>query len=68
VTDHGPGIPAEQQDQVFERFWRARPDAQGTGLGLPIARQIAQAHGGDLTVLSPGPDGDGSAFTLTLRR
>jgi signal transduction histidine kinase len=48
--------------------WRARPDAQGTGLGLPIARQIAQAHGGDLTVLSPGPDGDGSAFTLTLRR
>jgi signal transduction histidine kinase len=68
VTDHGPGIPAEQQDQVFERFWRARPDAQGTGLGLPIARQIAQAHGGDLTVLSPGPDGDGCAFTLTLRR
>jgi signal transduction histidine kinase len=50
------------------RVWRARPDAQGTGLGLPIAGQIAQAHGGDLTVLSPGPDGDGTAFTLTLRR
>ena len=66
VTDHGPGIPAEQQERIFERFWRARPDAGGTGLGLPIARQVALAHGGDLTVTSPGPAGDGAAFRLTL--
>ncbi|HEX5944879.1 MAG TPA: HAMP domain-containing sensor histidine kinase [Acidimicrobiales bacterium] len=68
VTDHGPGVPSEEQDRVFERFWRGRPDTPGTGLGLPIARQIAAAHGGSLTVRSPGPDGDGSVFTLRLRR
>jgi signal transduction histidine kinase len=67
VTDHGPGIPAAQQAQVFGRFWRA--DGGGAaGLGLPIARQVAEAHGGALTLHSPGPDGDGCAFTLTLRR
>jgi signal transduction histidine kinase len=68
VTDHGPGIPDDEQDHVFERFWRGRPDTPGTGLGLPIARQIALAHGGDVTVRSPGPAGDGATFTLTLRR
>jgi signal transduction histidine kinase len=71
VTDHGPGIPADQQDHIFERFWRARPHdpaAPGTGLGLPIAAQVAQAHGGTLTVTSPGPTGDGTVFTLTLPR
>lgn len=68
VTDHGPGVPSEEQDRVFERFWRGRLDTPGTGLGLPIARQIAAAHGGSLTVRSPGPDGDGSVFTLRLRR
>ncbi|WP_433364460.1 HAMP domain-containing sensor histidine kinase [Actinoplanes sp. CA-142083] len=65
VTDHGPGVPAEQHQRVFERFRRdARP---GHGLGLPIARQIAEAHGGELTVTSPGPSGDGAVFRLTLR-
>lgn len=68
VTDHGPGVPSEEQDRVFERFWRGRPDTAGTGLGLPIARQIAAAHGGSLAVRSPGPDGDGAVFTLRLRR
>lgn len=65
VTDHGPGIPASEQERVFERFWRSgtRP---GTGLGLPIARQIAQAHGGDLTLRSPGASGDGCEFRLGL--
>ncbi|HEY8545373.1 MAG TPA: HAMP domain-containing sensor histidine kinase [Acidimicrobiales bacterium] len=76
VADHGPGVPADQQERVFERFWRA-PGADrdrdagsgsGSGLGLPIARQVARAHGGDVTVTSPGPDGDGAVFTLTLRR
>ena len=69
VTDHGPGIPAEQQERIFERFWRARPDdarAAGAGLGLPIARQVAEAHNGALTVRSPLPAGPGAAFTLSL--
>ena len=68
VTDHGPGIAEDEQAHIFERFWRGRPDTHGTGLGLPIARQIAEAHGGTLTLASPGPSGDGTTFTLTLRR
>ena len=69
VTDHGSGVPADQQERIFERFWRADSGVgDGTGLGLPIARQVARAHGGRVAVTSPGPDGDGSVFTLTLRR
>jgi signal transduction histidine kinase len=74
VTDHGPGVPSDRQERIFERFWRGPsegPEAGpggGTGLGLPIARQIAAAHGGGLTVRSPGPAGDGARFELRLRR
>jgi signal transduction histidine kinase len=68
VTDHGPGLPADQRERVFQRFWRGRDDAAGTGLGLPIASQIAGAHGGAVTVESPGPAGDGCVFRLTVRR
>jgi signal transduction histidine kinase len=52
VSDTGPGIPSEDLERVFERFYRADPartpgaDPGGTGLGLPIARQIAARHGG----------------------
>jgi signal transduction histidine kinase len=66
VTDEGPGIPPGEREHIFERFWRARHDQPGTGLGLPIARQIALAHGGSLTVTSRAPKG--SAFRLDLRR
>ncbi|PSL04574.1 signal transduction histidine kinase [Haloactinopolyspora alba] len=71
VTDHGPGIPAGEQADVFARFWSgeretAGHDSAGTGLGLPIARQVAEAHGGWLTLSSPGPDGDGCVFRLSL--
>lgn len=68
VTDHGPGIPTDRQDRVFERFWRDGSAGGASGLGLPIARQVALAHGGDLQLRSPGPDGDGCVFTLRLRR
>ncbi|MFC7532991.1 ATP-binding protein [Actinoplanes sp. GCM10030250] len=68
VTDHGAGIPPAEQEGAFQRFWRSRTDVAGTGLGLPIASQVALAHGGDLTLASPGPAGDGCAFRLTLRR
>jgi signal transduction histidine kinase len=68
VMDSGPGIPAESLSRIFERFYRtdsARSRAQGgTGLGLAIARQLALAHGGDLTA-GNRPEG-GAAFTLRL--
>lgn len=68
VTDHGSGIPSAEQGRIFQRFWRNRHDVEGTGLGLPIANQVALAHGGQLTVTSPGPAGDGCVFRLILRK
>jgi signal transduction histidine kinase len=52
VEDSGPGIPAGERDRVFERFVRLVPagGAPGSGLGLPIARWIAEQHGGALTL------------------
>jgi signal transduction histidine kinase len=52
VGNNGPGIPPERVPRVFERFYRARGDEQtpGHGLGLSIARELARAHGGDLTL------------------
>lgn len=67
VRDAGPGIPRDQQGRIFEKFGRVDvPGASkpGTGLGLFIARSIAEAHGGSLDV-SSGPE-PGSIFTLTL--
>jgi two-component system sensor histidine kinase SenX3 len=67
VTDHGKGIPAQEQSRIFERFYRS-PSVEeripGSGIGLSIAHQILQAHGGDLTVKSqPG----NTTFTLFLK-
>jgi signal transduction histidine kinase len=67
VRDSGPGIPAEEQERIFEKFGRANvPGASkpGSGLGLFIARSIAEAHGGSLEMSSGGEPG--STFTLTL--
>ncbi len=76
VTDTGPGVPEGDRERIFDRLVRldrARthdpaeaPARGGTGLGLPIARGIARAHGGDLRCL-PRPDAHpGAAFELTL--
>ncbi len=66
VEDSGPGIPAEQHGLIFERFGRANVGLgkPGTGLGLFIARSIAEAHGGALSVVSA--PGKGAVFTLEL--
>lgn len=68
VADTGTGIAPADLPQVFERFWRADSSRSratgGSGLGLPIARQLAQAHGGTITVASHA--GEGSTFTVTL--
>jgi signal transduction histidine kinase len=67
VRDTGPGIPRDQQARIFEKFGRAEVEGgskPGTGLGLFIARSIAETHGGSLEVTS-GVE-PGSTFTLTL--
>jgi signal transduction histidine kinase len=65
VTDTGGGIPADQVPLIFDRF-STGDDGQhrGTGLGLPLVRAVARAHGGNVTVSSTV--GEGSAFELTL--
>ena len=67
VSDRGPGIPAEQQRLIFEKFGRAKlgdKTKPGTGLGLYIARSIAEAHGGGIAVEST--PNRGATFTVTL--
>ena len=67
VRDEGPGIPKEQQDRIWQRFYQvdpARGRDRGAGLGLSIVRQIARLHGGTVTLESA--PGAGSAFTLHL--
>ena len=67
VRDSGPGIPRNQQTRIFQKFGRAEVEGgskPGTGLGLFIARSIAEAHGGSLDVNS-GVE-PGATFTLTL--
>ena len=68
VTDTGPGIPEDEQARIFERFYRspAVRDAQGVGLGLYLAREIAAANGGYIKVTSR--PGKGSTFSLFLPR
>jgi signal transduction histidine kinase len=69
VSDTGSGIPPEDLPYVFDRFWkgdrsRSRTGGMGSGLGLAIARQLVQAHGGQIDVEST--EGRGTTFTIEL--
>jgi len=66
VADHGPGIPADEVDRVFERFYRSPRvlEKEGLGLGLYITRLLVQAHGGQIRVESE--EGRGSSFHVLL--
>jgi two-component system sensor histidine kinase KdpD len=65
VSDRGPGIPAGDEELIFERFRRGtHPGVRGVGLGLAVSRAIAKAHGGTLT--ASRRDGGGATFRLTL--
>ena len=65
LTDNGPGLPERVRERLFQPFaGSGRPG--GTGLGLAIARELAQGHGGDLTLVTTGPTG--TSFELRLPR
>lgn len=66
VADSGVGIPADEQDRLFERFFRASSgaDVEGVGLGLSITQAIVEGHGGSITVRSE--PGEGTTFTIRL--
>ena len=73
VEDQGPGIPDENLQSVFERFYSERPEAEKfgdhSGLGLSISRQIAEAHGGCIRAENIGEPGDprrGARFVVDL--
>jgi signal transduction histidine kinase len=68
VRDHGIGIPAHEQEKIFEKFYRCGDplvhNVKGSGLGLSLVRHIARAHGGDVLVESHPQKG--SKFTIAL--
>jgi two-component system sensor histidine kinase SenX3 len=70
VVDQGIGIPNDELERIFERFYRVDParhrSTGGTGLGLSIVKHVAATHGGDVRVWSL--EGQGSTFTLSLPR
>ena len=67
VRDHGPGVPADELAHIFDRFFRARNanSHPGSGLGLPIAKQVVELHGGDAT--AELADGGGLIVSLRFR-
>ncbi len=66
VTDDGIGIPADRQKQIFERFYRGESarSSEGTGLGLAMVKEIAEYHGGSVSVVSE--EGKGSTFFVNF--
>jgi signal transduction histidine kinase len=63
VSDHGPGVPAEDRDKIFEPFFTSKTRG-GTGLGLAIARRIVELHGGTIRV--DAAPGGGALFRIEI--
>jgi signal transduction histidine kinase len=65
VRDQGPGIPADARERIFDPFFSRKPG--GTGIGLTVARQIVQSHGGTIVAEAPdSPDTRGARFEIRL--
>ena len=65
VIDSGPGVPDDQKDRIFQRFWRARRSGSGSGLGLAIVKRTMEIYGGRVEVTNT--PGGGATFTLYFR-
>lgn len=71
IADTGPGIPVENLNDIFSRFYSSRPDetfGDHSGLGLAISRQIVEAHGGTITASNRTDGQTGAVFTIVLSR
>jgi signal transduction histidine kinase len=70
VSDTGPGIAPDEQARLFEQFFRGRAALEGgvpgTGLGLSVAKEIVEQHGGEVEVVSEGVPGEGTTVTVWL--
>ena len=70
IIDTGPGIPVDEQERIFDRFYRGKAaresKAAGTGLGLTIAREIVARHRGEIAAESAASEGRGATFTIRL--
>lgn len=65
VSDSGPGMPAEEADKIFDRFYQVEgTEAQGTGIGLALVKELVDLHGGQISVESVR--GEGATFKVTL--
>lgn len=64
VTDHGRGVPANEQSRIFDKFYSRA--VSGTGLGLAICREVVTLFGGSITIISPLPQGTGACFTIQI--
>lgn len=64
IQDNGPGIPLKIQEKIFEKFFTTKLDGKGTGLGLPIVKQIVEQHSGYLKLDTK--EGEGTCFTVGL--
>lgn len=67
IKDEGKGIPENQREKVFERFYRGDRGTKGFGLGLTIAKQIAEAHGARVSLLK-SPNGIGTSVEVSLQK
>ena len=64
IEDTGTGIPADKLDAIFEPYYTTKPVGKGTGLGLPVVKQLVEDYRGRIAVMSTV--GEGTRFTVTL--